>query len=62
MTQPQIQVVIEKYRPEKAQPDQKGIHFSHGKIGRFRQKMNPEQQGKMADQMGAYLTRMGYAV
>jgi hypothetical protein len=60
--QPQIQAVIEKYRPEKAQPDQKGIHFSHGKIGRFRQKMSPEQQGKMADQMGAYLTRMGYAV
>ncbi len=61
-TQPQIQAVIEKYRPEKAQPDQKGIHFSHGKIGRFRQKMSPEQQGKMADQLGAYLTRMGYAV
>jgi hypothetical protein len=60
--QPQIQAVIEKYRPEKAQPDQKGIHFSHGKIGRFRQKLNPEQQELMADQMGAYLTRMGYAV
>jgi hypothetical protein len=62
LAQTQIQAVIEKYRPEKAQPDQKGIHFSHGKIGRFRQKMSPEQQGKMADQMGFYLTRMGYAV
>jgi hypothetical protein len=60
--QPQIQAVIEKYRPDKAQPDQKGIHFSHGKIGRFRQKMNPEQQALMADQLGAYLVRMGYAV
>jgi hypothetical protein len=60
--QPQIRAVIDKYRPEKAQPDQKGIHFSHGKIGRFRQKMNTEQQELMADQMGAYLTRMGYAV
>lgn len=60
--QPQILAVIEKYRPEKAQPDQKGIHFSHGKIGRFRQKMSPEQQALMADRLGAYLVRMGYAV
>jgi hypothetical protein len=60
--QPQIQVIIDKYRPEKAQPDQKGIHFSHGKIGRFRQKMSIEQQEIMADRLGAYLTRMGYAV
>jgi hypothetical protein len=58
----QIQAVIEKYRPEKAQPDQKGIHFSHGKIGRFRQKMTPEQQGMMAERMGAHLTRMGYSI
>jgi hypothetical protein len=60
--QPQILALIEKYRPEKAQPDQKGIHFSHGKIGRFRQKMSPEQQALMADRLGAYLVRMGYAV
>lgn len=60
--QPQTQALIEKYRPEKAQPDQKGIHFSHGKIGRFRQKMSPEQQALMADRLGAYLVRMGYAV
>jgi hypothetical protein len=60
--QPQILAVIDKYRPEKAQPDQKGIHFSHGKIGRFRQKMSPEQQALMADRLGAYLVRMGYAV
>ncbi len=58
----QVQGVIERYRPEKAQPDQKGIHFSHGKIGRFRQKMTPEQQKRMADQLGAYLERMGYQI
>jgi len=60
--QPHNQRVVEKYRPEKAQPDQKGLHFSHGKIGRFRQKMSPEQQATMADQMGAYLARMGYPI
>jgi hypothetical protein len=59
---PQIQTVVEKYRPEKAQPVQKGIHFSHGKIDRFRQKMSAEQQEMMTDQLGAYLTRMGYVV
>jgi hypothetical protein len=30
--------VIERYRPEKVPLDLKGIHFSQGKIGRFRQK------------------------
>jgi hypothetical protein len=57
---PQTIAVVGKYRPEKAQTDQKGIHFSHGKIGRFRQKMTIEQQAIMTDQLGAYLTRMGY--
>jgi hypothetical protein len=61
-SQPSVQAVIDKYRPEKAQPDQKGIHFSHGKIGRFRQKMTADQQKIMADQLGAHLTRMGYTI
>ncbi len=61
-TLPQLRTVIEKYRPEKAQPDQKGIHFSHDKIGRFRQKMTPEQQNLMAERLGVYLSRMGYPI
>jgi hypothetical protein len=52
--------VIEKYRPEKAQTDQKGMHFRHGKIGRFRQKMDPEQQTVVTEQFSRYLSRMGY--
>jgi hypothetical protein len=58
---PGIQQVIDRYRPEKAQPDQKGIHFSQGKIGRFRQKMSPDQQQILTSMLQPYLERMGYA-
>jgi hypothetical protein len=57
---PGLQPVIDRYRPEKAQPDQKGIHFSQGKIGRFRQKMSLEQQQILTDALQPYLERMGY--
>jgi Sulfotransferase domain len=57
---PAVRSVIEKYRPEKAQPDQKGLHFSQGKIGRFRQKMSAEHQEKMSEAFGPYLLRMDY--
>ena len=59
---PALQEVINQYRPEKAQPDQKGLHFSHGKIGRFRQKMSTEQQETLRRAFGPYLDRMGYAI
>jgi hypothetical protein len=57
---PSVRHVIEKYRPEQAQPAQKGIHFVHGKIGRFRQKFTPDQQAILAEKMGSYLCWMGY--
>lgn len=58
----EVQPVIERYRPEKAQGDQKGLHFSHGKIGRFRSKLTPEQQATLAQVFGPYLNRLGYPV
>jgi Sulfotransferase domain len=58
---PGLQQVIDRYRPEVAQPDQKGIHFSQGKIGRFRQKMSPDQQQVLTSALQPYLSRMGYA-
>ncbi len=57
-----IQAVVEKYRPESAQTDQKGLHFSKGKIGRHRQKWNEEQQQALLERFGPYLERMGYAL
>jgi hypothetical protein len=59
---PAIYSVIEKYRPESPPPDQRGLHFSHGKIGRFRQKTSPEQQEVMSRAFNPYLEQMGYAL
>jgi hypothetical protein len=60
---PEIRQVIERYRPaEAAQTDQKGLHFSKGKTGRFRQKYTAEQQAILAENLGPYLQQMGYEV
>lgn len=57
-----LQNSIAKYRPENAQPSQKGLHFYQGKIGRFRQEMSADQQDILADRFGPVLTSMGYEV
>lgn len=69
LQQPQNQQAIERYRPEQAlrssgqaQTDRKGLHFSHGKIGRFRQKMSPQEQAAMAERLSPHLERMGYPI
>jgi hypothetical protein len=59
---PDMGTVIEKYRSVNAQAAQKGLHFSKGKIGRFRQKMTPEQQEILAQKLGPVLERMGYEI
>jgi hypothetical protein len=59
---PDMETIIEKYRSKNAQTVQKGLHFSKGKIGRFRQKMTPEQQEILAQKLGPFLERMGYEV
>jgi hypothetical protein len=60
---PAIRVVIDHYRPaEASQADQKGLHFSKGKTGRFRQKYTAEQQAILAESLGAYLEETGYPI
>ena len=54
--------VIERYRPERARAQQKGIHFNKGKSGRFREKLTPVQQEVLAERFGPYLKRMGYEI
>ena len=56
----ELSQVIERYRPEKAQVERKGLHFSHGRIGRFRQKMSLEQQEILGNRLGSYLALFGY--
>jgi hypothetical protein len=55
-----IQTEISKFNPENTFPEQKGIHFSQGKIGRYRKKMNQADQEKMNISFMPYLKQMGY--
>lgn len=57
---PSMEAVIERYRPEAAQPDQKGIHFRHGKIGRYRTKFTSDEQAAAWQAFSPYLVKMGY--
>ncbi len=57
--QPEVQKVIEAFRPEKGE-GQQGLHFFKGRIGRFRESYSAEQQTILKETMGAYLARMGY--
>ena len=58
---PEIQKVIEQYRPGKAE-GQQGLHFYKGKIGRFRESYTTEEQKSMAERFGSALKKMGYEV
>jgi hypothetical protein len=58
-TRPEVQTVIEKYRPDAAE-GQQGLHFFKGKIGRFREFYNEGQKSVIKAHLGAYLARMGY--
>lgn len=60
-TRPEVQAVIEKYRPEKGE-GQQGLHFFKGKIGRFRDSYSADQQKVMAERFGPALQRMGYPI
>jgi Sulfotransferase domain len=58
---PEVQKVIEDYH-QPVMEGQKGLHFNKGKIGRFREVYNAEEQTTMKENMGPYLSHMGYEV
>ncbi len=58
---PEVQAVVESYRPD-AVEDRQGLHFYKGKIGRFREAYSPQQQARLAERFGPYLKKMGYEV
>ena len=58
---PEVQVVIESYRPGKAE-GQQGLHFHKGKIGRFRDAYSTEEQAILAERFNGYLQKMGYEI
>ena len=59
--QPDVEKVIEAFRPEKGE-GQQGLHFFKGKIGRYRESYSAEQQAVLKEKMGGYLLKMGYEV
>ena len=58
-TRPEVQKVIEQYRPG-SNDGQQGLHFYKGRIGRFREAYNAEQQKVMAERFDFALQKMGY--
>jgi hypothetical protein len=58
-SRPEVQAVIEKYRPDAAE-GQQGLHFFKGKVGRFRESYSEEQKSILKEKLSAYLVRMGY--
>lgn len=55
---PEVQKVIERYRPGMAVQEQ--LHFHVGKVGRFRESFTAQQQVILREKLAAYLPRMGY--
>src|SRR5215211_6010557 len=58
-SKPEVQKVIDSYRPGAAE-GQQGLHFFKGKIGRFRESYSTEEQAILEEKFGSYLQRMGY--
>ena len=57
--EPDVQGVIDSYRPGAAE-GQQGLHFYKGKIGRFREAYSADEQMILSKKLGRYLQRMGY--
>lgn len=60
-SRPEVQAVIEQYRPEKGE-GQQGLHFFKGRIGRFRESYSADEQKIMAERFGGALRKMGYEI
>lgn len=60
-SRPEVQKVIEAYRPGKAEGKQ-GTHFQKGKVGRFRDSYSTDQQKVMANNFGSVLVKMRYEI
>lgn len=60
-SRPEVQKVIEQYRPG-ANDGRQGLHFFKGRIGRFRESYDAQEQRIMAERFGPALKKMGYEV
>ncbi|MGE5463323.1 MAG: sulfotransferase domain-containing protein [Syntrophothermus sp.] len=58
---PEVQKVVDAYRPGAAE-GQQGLHFYKGKIGRFRDAYSNQEQAVINEKLGPYLKQMGYEI
>ena len=58
-SKPEVQQVIDGYRPGAAE-GQQGLHFYKGRIGRFRESYSAEEQSILNQKLDPYLRKMGY--
>lgn len=56
---PEVQTVVENYRPSVAK-GQQGLHFYKGKTGRFHEFYSKQEQAVMIEHFGTQIQRMGY--
>jgi hypothetical protein len=56
-----IHEIVAKYRPDTLDQGKSGtLHFNKGKINRFLEELDPDQQALANEWFGPYLARMGY--
>jgi hypothetical protein len=55
-----VRRVMENYRPEGVQTNQRGMHLVKGKIGRYKTNLTPEQQSLCLQAFQPYLEELGY--
>jgi hypothetical protein len=60
-SRPEVQEVIENYRPGKGE-GQQGLHFYKGKVGRFRESYSTDQKTMLAERFGTHLKEMEYEI
>jgi hypothetical protein len=58
----ELREILEKYRPERGIPSQRGTHYNVGKPERFRDVFTPEQLSAFNQAFGSQLIRMGYHI
>ena len=58
---PEVQKVVDPYRPGAAE-GQQGLHFYKGKIGRFREAYSADEQAVVNERLRPYLERMRYPI
>lgn len=56
----EISPIADQYRPRQNHYQQQGMHFVHGKTGRYREHLNAQQLARCDEKFGSFLRKYGY--